>query len=78
MAETCWSAKTKLCAAVGNTRTSVYDNGIIQLFKYEGYERDEHRMEMSVKGINNDKSKLITSPEFCRIAIIGRALACYI
>jgi hypothetical protein len=80
----------------------------IQLFKYEGYERDEHRMEMSVnplnaqlnpichlltlleahhilnvsrirvKGINNDKSKLITLPEFCRIAVISLALVCYI
>jgi hypothetical protein len=31
----------------------------LHLFKYEGYEGDEHRMKMSLKGINNEESKLI-------------------
>ena len=47
------------------------------MFKYKGYESDERRMKMSLKGINNDESKLMVLKKFCRIVIISRAVACY-
>jgi hypothetical protein len=50
---------------------------LLQSFKYEGREGDEHIMKMHLKGINNDESKLMILLKFCRIVIISRAVACY-
>lgn len=31
----------------------------LRVFQYEGYEGDEHKMKMPLKGMNNDESRLL-------------------